>query len=126
MNWQEYHNNPAIKGEGFWTDVLYGPPLLADYFPTKGFVSVDGQNIVAIGHVWFPQGHHYFLFDKSGTIYSEHQTNKISTRYSEEIHPDLSDRLIFLATDFRAAFPGYARSLDNCVRDVLRLTGKRK
>ena len=131
MNWQEYWKNPAIKAEGFWTDVPYGPPALSEYHPTKGFIAVDGFRIAAIGHVWFPEqqapGSHYFQFDSGGRIANENQPGRIILRGSiGEINPIHLDRLICLATDFRGKYNLFEESLDKCVKEILRLTWKRQ
>jgi len=131
MNWEEYWKNPAIKGEGFWTDVPYGPPALSEYHPTKGFIAVDGFRIAAIGHVWFPEqqgpGSHYFQFDNDARIAGEYHTHRIILSGAiNNIDPILSDKLISLATSFREKHAdNFARSLDRCVKGLLSLTGKK-
>ena len=128
INWQEYWKNPAIKAEGYWTDVPYGPPSLSEYHPTKGFIAVDGFRIAAIGHVWFPhqQGweNHYFQFDSDGRIANENRPGRIILSGSiSGIDPIHLDRLICLATDFRGKYNLFKESLDRCVKQLKHLEG---
>ena len=131
MIWEEYHRNPAIKAEGYWTDVPYGPPLLSEGHPTKGFIAVDGFRVAAIGHVWFPEqqqpGSHYFLFNSDSRIAGEHQPHKIILSGAiGSIDHLLSDKLVYLATGFREKYAdNFAESLDRCVKDIMRLTKRR-
>ncbi len=130
MNWEEYHNIPELVQEGYWTDVSYRPTLLQGNDPVRGFFAVEGHRITTIGHASFseqqpPKTHHY-LFDASGAIYSEHRPRIVRVRgVCEEIDPDLNDQFVDLAMDFRAIFPQYQKSLDSCIRNLSKLTGKR-
>ncbi|MDO8510735.1 MAG: hypothetical protein Q7S55_01065 [Nanoarchaeota archaeon] len=129
MNWETYKgNNPAVEGgEGFWTDTPYKLPLIGH--PIKGFFNIEGTRINAIGHVWLPEqeepGFSYYLFDRSGEIYSLHETRRIVTHFQEKIKGDLSEKLIILAMDFRKKYPEYQRFLDHCMHDVQKSTEKR-
>ncbi|GEM_PF-6396192 len=133
MNWQKYYNtfNPAIQGEGYWTDVPYLPPLLTEKHPTKGFIATDGFLIKAIGHVWFPEqepaASQYFTFNDSSRITGEYIPNKIILIASmEKINPALTDKLIFLATSFRDEYAdNFTESLDRCVKEIVRMTEQR-
>ncbi|MEK6939509.1 MAG: hypothetical protein AABX31_02165 [Nanoarchaeota archaeon] len=131
MEWEEYHRNPAIRIDGYWTTVPYGPPLMPEYYPTKGLIAVYEARIAAIGHVWYPEqqptGSHYFLFNEDSRVTGEHHTNRIILSGAiNNIDPVLSDKIVYLATDFRKKYTIYQRSLDKCVKEVLRLTSKRK
>lgn len=122
----------SIKAEGYWADVPYGPPLLSENHPTKGFIAVDGFRIAAIGHVWFPEqqppGNHYFLFNSDSRIAGEYQPHKIILSGPiGEINADVADKLIYLATSFRETYKSaFTESLDRCLKEVRRLTEKRK
>lgn len=132
MKWEEYqNNNPALSGVGFWTEVLYSLDSAPEQL-TKGFVAIQENRILVIGHVWFASpspGSHFYLFEGNGNIFGEHkhQNNKLQLgARPKKIVADISDKLVYLATSFREEHPEYSFSLDNCMRNVLRLTEKRK
>jgi len=132
MNWKTTHlTNPAGGvAQGYCCDVSYSPPLLQEPKPTKGFVSVDGCLVAAIGHFWFAQPQvvesQFFLF-KEDSLTAEYRPNRIITKASmEEFDPLLTDRLIYLATSFRDEYGNkYSESLDRCLKEILRFTKKR-
>src|SRR3989344_5800374 len=121
MDWQKYNGgNPIIQGKGFWTDVPYS------YYScrTRGFISTNEQLVNAMGHAWFPDGPnaggHIYFFEKSGALYKEAHSSKIKIGKQEIVVPDeVTDKLIFLATDFRGKYPEFAGSLDQCIKSVL-------
>jgi hypothetical protein len=134
MKWEEYsNNNPALAGNGFWTEVPYFADSTKPFY-TKGFIAVQEARIIVIGHVWFPYvqppGAHFYLFEGNGNIFSENRVSHPTNRNHlggrpKKINADLSDKLVYLATGFREKHPEYSFSLDNCMRQVLRLTGRR-
>ena len=132
MNWEHYcGSNGVLAGEGYWINVNYS--LDSSAAKTKAFISVEKEDIVAIGHLWFADdqrhpGRHFYIFAYDGAITAEiHNSHSIVSRDNKYTIPaELSDHLIGLATSFRGIHPEYKDSLDRCVDEIQRKTKKQR
>lgn len=132
MNWEAYQGtHPFLTGDGFWADVTYSPDQQERI---KGFISVWGKKVGAMGHIWFPrhkkhqESHLYQFktFSDSSIWYEIKRDLSFTDGDVTTIPADMCDKLVYLATSFWETYPEYAYSLDRCMRDVLKKTEKRE